>query len=170
MPLIRQPPVARRKFKNLRMPGERIVQGYFYQGNPNVNVDYSNRMVAVPLESTEDEPFQEGFYYLHVEVDSSDPRNCMIHPPASQCNEPIGQQATKSFTTIDRLYKHWDSPPYEYPGSNIHSSNVKSLVVRSDKKYLITWSVCQLQIREHPRNSNGGNLPIAPTSNFVLCP
>lgn len=76
-------------------------------------------MVVFPILSTGNEPFRAGLYYLRVEVEPSDSSYCMIHPPTSQCGIEggIGQQATKTFTTTGRLYKHWDPPGATWPGN-----------------------------------------------------
>ena len=52
----------------------------------DITVDYVNRMVILPLNTGEDYPYDIGFYYLQVEVDTRDPHNCMIHPPTTQCD------------------------------------------------------------------------------------
>ena len=149
---------------------EKNVYGYTWEsGHLYVNIDYANRMVVIPVFSTESQPFTSGFFYIHVEVDSADPNNCMIHPPITQCAFPVGQSFTKSFTPVGRLYKHWDPPTTMWPGNEFSQVISRALVVRDTERYLVTLSYCQLQVRVHPNDVVGGGLPLAPAFNLDLC-
>ena len=148
------------------------IYGYNWEGNNlYVNIDYSLRMVTFPIYSSgESEPFARGFYYLRVEVGTTDPNYCMIHPPISQCSLPIGQVPSKNFTPIGRVYKHWNPPSSSWPGNSYSHIPQRFLVVRNIQRYLVTYSYCQIQIRLHPNDESGGNLPLAPSANIDLCP
>ena len=75
----------------------------------------------------------------------------MIHPPLSQCSQEIGRNDTKSFSTVDRLYKHWNPPTSEWPGNDQSERILRSAVITNTKDYLLTMSACQLQVRVHPK-------------------
>ena len=95
------------------------VFGYIWESSTlYLDIDFARRMVVIPIYSFEGEPFKDGFYYLHVEVSNRDSNDCMIHPPISQCSQPIGQVATKTFSPVGRLYKHWNPPTSAWPGNN----------------------------------------------------
>ena len=72
---------------------------YFEIYRTHLNVDYPNRLAVFEVYSIEQAPsnyrkqgtFSKGFYYLHIEVDSGNDQDCLIHPPISQCDMPIGQ-------------------------------------------------------------------------------
>lgn len=48
-----------------------------------MDVDFENKRVVFPITSDNAEPYKNGFYYLHIEVD---PIPCMTVPPISQCS------------------------------------------------------------------------------------
>lgn len=124
----------------------RIDQNNMMRG---INVDFCHRMITIPIKDFFNRPgfhfySESGIYYLHVEIDSVDGHNCMIHPPTTQCQQEIGRNLTKTFTVSDRLYRQSYSP-YIW----------RNAVIENGEKFLLTVSDCRVETRLHPE-SNGG--------------
>lgn len=47
-----------------------------------VEVDFDNKRVIFPIKTNDNEPFKNGFFYLHIEVNPS----CMAGPYTSSCS------------------------------------------------------------------------------------
>lgn len=85
-------------------PESVVLTGFSETKASTIHVDFNNRKIVFPIQSTVSEPFSKGFYYLKVETSPV----CMRFLPLTLCPTPLSQ--TYPLYT-SRVFKHWNNQP-----------------------------------------------------------